>query len=146
MIWSVNWFRSLIGIAHFNEDNYFDLAVTNSGRNNIGFFLGIAFGIFSNEMILSPNDHSNPSYLVIGDLNNDDHFHLIVTNNGTANIRIFFRYGTFQSEKRFSIQSDSHPQYIYILMKKIILQILLLLIELILFFEMEICSKWQDMT
>ena len=107
-------FPSSIGIADFNQDHYLDLAVTNSGTNNIGIFLGIGNGSFSNQTILSTNHRSNPSSLVIADFNNDHYFDIIVANNGTGNIGIFLGHGngSFQSQRTYSIDSHSHPQYI----------------------------------
>ena len=107
-------FPSSIGIADFNQDHCLDLAVTNSGTNNIGIFLGIGNGSFSNQTILSTNHRSNPSSLVIADINNDHYLDIIVANNGTGNIGIFLGHGngTFQSQRVYSIDSHSHPQYI----------------------------------
>ena len=75
-----------VAVAHLNNDHHLGIVVANSGTNNIAIFLGIGNGSFSNETILNTNHRSNPSSLVITDLNDDHYSDIIVANNGTGNI------------------------------------------------------------
>jgi len=54
---------------------------------------------------------SLPCFISIADINHDTYFDLLVANNGTNNIGMFFGYdnGTFTYQKTFSTGSESHP-------------------------------------
>ncbi|CAF3938924.1 unnamed protein product [Rotaria sp. Silwood1] len=103
-----------LAIGDFNKDNQLDIAVVNYGTNNIVILLGYGNGRFENKNIYTTDINSNPSSIVVGDFNNDNHLDIIVANNGNGNIGIFLGYGngTFTEQLTFSISSNSHPQYI----------------------------------
>lgn len=105
---------SSIEVADLNEDNQLDLVVTNSGTNNLVIYLGYGNGRFAKEILYAIIDHSNPTSLVIADLNNDHQLDIGVANNGTGTIGIFLGYGngSFQSEISYSLGFNSHPQFI----------------------------------
>ena len=49
-----------IVVGDFNNDNHSDIAVTNSGTNNIAIFLGYGNGSFANMITYSTGNGSNP--------------------------------------------------------------------------------------
>ncbi|CAF4471177.1 unnamed protein product [Rotaria socialis] len=98
----------------FNQDNSLDIAVANSGTDNVGIFLGIGDGTFTKQYTYSTSLNSNPSSIITGDLDNDNHLDLLVTNSGTGSIGIFLGNGngTFSQQTTFSINSEFRPTYI----------------------------------
>ncbi|CAF4575745.1 unnamed protein product, partial [Rotaria socialis] len=103
-----------MAVGDFNQDNSLDIAVANYGTDNVGIFLGIGDGTFTRQYTYSTSLNSNPSSIITGDLDNDNHLDLLVTNSGTGSIGIFFGNGngTFSQQTTFSINSKSHPTYI----------------------------------
>ena len=92
-----------LAVGDFNHDNNLDIAVANYGTNNIGIFLGYGNGTFASQQTYTTFPKSNPSSIAVGDFNNDNHLDIVVTNNGTGNIGIFFGYGngTFQAQTTY---------------------------------------------
>ncbi|CAF4710501.1 unnamed protein product, partial [Rotaria socialis] len=83
-----------MAVGDFNQDNSLDIAVANSGTDNVGIFLGIGDGTFTKQYTTySTSLNSNPSSIITGDLDNDNHLDLLVTNSGTGSIGIFFGNG-----------------------------------------------------
>jgi hypothetical protein len=103
-----------LAIGDFNHDNNLDIAIANYGTNNVGILLGHGNGSFSSLQTYTTSPKSNPSSIVVRDFNNDNHLDIVVTNNGTGTLGIFFGYGngTFQAQTIYMISSNSHPQYI----------------------------------
>ncbi|CAM4908130.1 unnamed protein product [Rotaria socialis] len=101
-------------VGDFNQDNSLDIAVANSGTDNVGIFLGIGDGTFTKQYTYSTSLNSNPSSIITGDLDNDNHLDLLVTNSGTGSIGIFLGNGngTFSQQTTFSINSEFRPTYI----------------------------------
>ncbi|CAF3314761.1 unnamed protein product [Rotaria socialis] len=103
-----------MAVGDFNQDNSLDIAVANSGTDNVGIFLGIGDGTFTKQYTYSTSLNSNPSSIITGDLDNDNHLDLLVTNSGTGSIGIFLGNGngTFSQQTTFSINSEFRPTYI----------------------------------
>ncbi|CAF2552884.1 unnamed protein product [Rotaria sp. Silwood2] len=103
-----------IDVNDFNNDNNLDIVVANYGTNNIGIFLGRGNGDFESQMTYSTNMNSNPTSVAVGDFNNDNHLDIVVANNGTGNLGIFFGFGngTFAKQTIYSLGSNSYPQYV----------------------------------
>ncbi len=105
-----------VAVGDFNHDNQLDIAVANYGTNNIGIFLGYNNGTFAPQITYTTGLKSNPSSIVVGDLNNDKNLDITVSNSGTSNIGVFFGYGngTFQAQTIYAIELNSYPQYVTI--------------------------------
>ncbi|CAF5185093.1 unnamed protein product, partial [Rotaria magnacalcarata] len=69
-------------VSDFNNDNKLDIAVANSQANNIGIFLGYGNGSFTLLKCYSTGLGSEPSFIVVGDLNKNNQTDLVVTNKG----------------------------------------------------------------
>ncbi|CAM2728269.1 unnamed protein product [Rotaria socialis] len=94
-------------IVHdFNEDNVQDMAVANSGGNNIGIFLGYGDGTFRNASLYSTGNNSAPCSIAIGDFNGDNRMDIAVANVKGGNIVILFGYNneTFMLEVAYGIE------------------------------------------
>ena len=79
----------------FNDDGRLDIVVANSGTGNIVILLGYGNGSFATIETYSTGKYSDPSAVVIIDINNDDRMDIIVANWGTNNIGILFGCGNF---------------------------------------------------
>ncbi|CAF5068317.1 unnamed protein product, partial [Rotaria sp. Silwood1] len=100
-----------IAIGDFNNDKQMDIAVANSGTDNVGVFLGYGNGSFQKQEIYFIDVSSRPSYLAVGDFNNDHQLDIAVSNTGSYNISIFIGYGngSFATKITHSITSKSSP-------------------------------------
>jgi hypothetical protein len=81
-----------IATANFNGDPWMDLAVANSGSNDVSILLGTGPGTFGAPANLSIG--INPRSVAIGDLNGDGFLDLAVTNFGGGIVTIRFGTGT----------------------------------------------------
>ncbi|CAF1681785.1 unnamed protein product [Adineta ricciae] len=68
------------------------IAVANYGTNNIGICFNYGNGTFQDHILYSTIHNSNPSSIVVGDLNNDQSLDIIVANSNHQNIDIFLNY------------------------------------------------------
>ena len=116
MIYSTGYdsFPRSLAIADLNNDHHLDIAVANSGTNNIGLFLGYGNGTFKDQMIYSTGFESNPSSVAIDDLNNDHYSDIVVANSGTSYIEIFFgdKDANLTKQVSYSTGWNSHPDFV----------------------------------
>ncbi|CAF5087550.1 unnamed protein product, partial [Rotaria sp. Silwood1] len=78
--------RSLV-MGDFNNDGQIDIAVANSGTNNVGIFLRYGNGSFGNQVAYAAD--SSPWSIAVGDFNNDTILDIVVVNRGSDNVGIF---------------------------------------------------------
>ena len=100
-----------IVIGDFNGDSQLDIAVANSGTNNIGILLNYGNKLFSNVTIYSTGDDSQPMSLAIDDFNNDSRTDIAVANSGSNNIAVLVRDGNgkFSILTAYPMDEDSKP-------------------------------------
>ena len=105
---------SSLAVGDFNNDTYLDIVVANSGTNNIGIFLNYGNGTFTNQHIYTTTLNSKPLSVAVGDLNNDNILDIVVANNGSGSVGIFFGNGngTFLSQISYTTASKTNPQYV----------------------------------
>jgi hypothetical protein len=105
-----------VAVADFNNDNRLDIVITNCATNNIGVFVGLKNGTFSNQTTYSTGSGSSPVSITIGDLNNDSCWDIVVANPSGYNIGIFLGYGngTFSSQITYPTGNNSYPQSVAI--------------------------------
>jgi hypothetical protein len=98
-------------VDDFNNDGHFDIAVVNSGTNNVGILLGYGNGSFVAMTIFSTGDDSAPEAIAVGDFNNDHQLDIVVANYGTNNVGILLGYGngTFAAIVTYSTGDGSFP-------------------------------------
>ncbi|CAF0862020.1 unnamed protein product [Adineta ricciae] len=96
----------------FNNDTYLDIAVANSGSDNIEILFGDGNVTFRNKTTYSTGSGSQPHSVITDDFNNDKQMDIVVVNSGSDNICILFGYanGSFGNQKTFSTGSYSNPQ------------------------------------
>jgi hypothetical protein len=103
-----------VAIGDFDNDDKLDLAISNSGTNNIGILLGYGNGSFADQITYSTGDYSRPTSIVVSDFNNDTQLDFAVTNSDSNNIGIYFGYGngTFRMVATYSTGQSSVPSSI----------------------------------
>ncbi|CAF3770289.1 unnamed protein product [Rotaria sp. Silwood1] len=84
-------YPSYLVLYDFNDDSRLDIAVVNSGANNIGIFLADENKLFPDPLMLSTGENSHPNSVALGDLNNDGYLDIVVANTDANTIRIMFR-------------------------------------------------------
>jgi hypothetical protein len=84
---------SSVVIDHFNNDSQLDIAIANSGTNNIGILLGYGNRTFTNVATYSTGTDSSPVSLDIGDFNDDSLTDIAVANSNTNNVVVLIGYG-----------------------------------------------------
>ncbi|CAF1344476.1 unnamed protein product [Rotaria sp. Silwood1] len=96
-------------IGDFNNDNEMDIAVANSGINNVGIFLRYDNGSFRNQVAYAAD--SSPWSIAVGDFNNDTILDIVVANLGSDNVGIFLGWsdGSFSNQKTFTTGFSSQP-------------------------------------
>ena len=100
-----------IAIADFNQDQHLDMAILNSGTNNIDIFLGNESGYFNMSVTLSTGADSSPNAIITDDFNHDHQPDLAVVNIGTNNLVIFLGdgHGEFLWVSTYSTGVNSLP-------------------------------------
>ncbi|CAF1461237.1 unnamed protein product [Adineta steineri] len=100
-----------VAVADLNNDEWLDFVSGNSGIDNVGVFLGLGNGIFSNQTTYSTGMRSLPIAISIADLNNDSYLDMVVANAWGDNVGILFGYGdgTFTNQTTFDTGYNSGP-------------------------------------
>ena len=100
-----------VALGDFNSDHRLDIVVANYEANNLGIFIGCGNGNFTEQQTYSTGSGSNPNWVAIGDLNDDNHVDIVVALAATSFIGIFFGYGdgTFAEQVLYSIASRGTP-------------------------------------
>ena len=99
-----------VAIGDFNNDNRSDIAVANSGTDNLDIRHGFGDGTFGFQRLYSTGIDSHPKYVVNGDLNNDNQLDIIVANSKHGSISTILGYGngTFAAEIVYSIEYSAN--------------------------------------
>ncbi|CAF3425712.1 unnamed protein product [Rotaria socialis] len=98
-----------IATGDFNNDKQVDIVVANSNKNTICIFLGYGNGNFTLLKCYSTGLGSEPSFIVVGDLNKNNQTDLVVTNKGINNLLVLYGVGngTFATPILYSLGYDS---------------------------------------
>ena len=94
-----------------NKDNCLDIVTVNSKANSISVILGYGNSTFAKQMIYSTGTDSYPSAVVAADMNNDHRLDLVVANERTDEIGIFyaFEYTSFHDQVTYQSTNDRYP-------------------------------------
>jgi hypothetical protein len=100
-----------VAVGDFNNDSCLDIVVANVGNDNLGVFIGYGNGTFSVMIPYSTGSNSGPTWVIVGDFNNDGRLDLAAANSGADNIGVLFGNGdgTFSNQTTFPIGSGSEP-------------------------------------
>jgi hypothetical protein len=104
-----NSYPQMVASADLNNDNILDIAVVNTGTDDLGVFLGYGNGSFQSIMTYSTGSQSQPYSLAIGDFNNDNRSDFAVANYGADNVGILlgFDIGNFTAIPNLILYSTS---------------------------------------
>jgi hypothetical protein len=88
-----------------------DVVVADRGTNEIIILRGSGYGTFSSQANYSTGDGSYPSWVAVGDFNQDHQLDIVVVNSGSNNIGVLLGYGngTFSSPMTYSTGDSSSP-------------------------------------
>ena len=105
-----------VAVEDFNNDTKLDIVVANYGTNNIMILLGSSYATFTNQILYSTGNNSQPRSIAIRDLNNDTKLDIVVANSGTDNIGILFGNGdgTFSNQTTYATGIKSKPSSVII--------------------------------
>ena len=94
-----------------NNDNKLDIVSVNSKNNSISIIMGDGNGTFAAQLMLPTTDALNPYAVASGDLNNDTWLDLIVVNEGSDSIGVFFGfdYTLFQFRDYYNSPTSHGP-------------------------------------
>jgi ELWxxDGT repeat protein len=95
-----------MAIADFNGDTQLDLVATNITSNNVVVFFGTGSGMFSSPSPLPDSGSLNPIGVTVGDFNNDNNKDVVVTFNGSNQVRLYLGDGNGSFALGNSISSN----------------------------------------
>ncbi|CAF0743855.1 unnamed protein product [Adineta ricciae] len=105
---------SCLQITDFNNDQRLDIIVTLSKSDTIGIFFGDGSGELSSLQTISVESGSTPTYVDIGDFNNDSCIDFVVGKYNLQNIGVFLGYcnGSFSNQTEYVTTSITNPDVI----------------------------------
>ncbi len=100
--------------ANLNGDSFPDLAVANSGSNNISIKLGRGDGMFipANPETIAVNNQ--PNSIAGGDFNGDTYIDLVVANKGSDNLSVLMGNGLGGFTAATAITAGSQPEKVIV--------------------------------
>ncbi|CAF1468490.1 unnamed protein product [Adineta steineri] len=103
-----------VAFTDFNNDLQLDFVVCKPTANEIAVYLVYFKSDFTYEISYLTGSAPHPSYVAIGDFNNDNRSDIVVANSGTDNIQVLFEYyqGTFLNKSAYSTGFSSSPQFV----------------------------------
>ena len=99
--------------GYFNRDDYLDVAVANFQISTVAIFFGNGCDPYANQLLFPLDEDFRPTFLTVGDVNNDHYADIIVVNEGTNNViallnnrnETFSKYRLFFNDFHLSIFS-----------------------------------------
>ncbi|CAF4711575.1 unnamed protein product, partial [Rotaria sp. Silwood2] len=95
-----------IAVGHFNDDGFVDIAIANSGTDEIGVLLNNGNRTYAYQVAYSSNSAS-PCAIAVVDLNQDNRLEIVITNNGIENIGVLVEYENSHFENRIMYSTGS---------------------------------------
>ncbi|MFD2079031.1 Repeat domain-containing protein [Actinopolymorpha cephalotaxi] len=83
-----------LAVGDFNNDTNPDLAVADSGSNNVSILLGTGTGTFGAATNFALGGGTSPRGVAVGDFNTDGRADLAVTNQASGNLSVLLGTGT----------------------------------------------------
>ena len=86
-------YLTCVAIADMDNDSHPDIIFTDSSTNDVSILFGYGNGSFTNVETLFTDDNSEPISIAIDDLDNDHILDIVVANQGSSSISIFYGLG-----------------------------------------------------
>jgi hypothetical protein len=104
-------FPNSIVVSDVNSDGRLDIIATNNNGNSISIFVGNGDGTFGVIQKYTTGSGSDPTYVTVGDFNNDNRLDIAVVNFGTENVLVYFgfEHGFFYTGVPYSTGIGSGP-------------------------------------
>ena len=104
--------KILMNVAHFNNDSYSDIVVSDHHSNYIVIFLGYGNGRFQRQKRMFTGPNFSPESVTVNDLNGDGRLDIVFSYNYRNVVSIMFGYGdgSFTSKKNFPLQERNATQ------------------------------------
>jgi hypothetical protein len=80
-----------VTLGDFNNDNILDIAVANSGNNNIFLLNGFGNGTFGNEISYPLGYRYRPASVAVTDLNQDNRLDIVIVCYGTNHVETLIK-------------------------------------------------------
>jgi hypothetical protein len=99
-----------VALGDFNHDNRLDIVSANKDSNSVGIFLGNDDGTFATMVPYSTVIGIAPYSVAVGDINNDNHLDLVVTDY-SCYVIVYFGYGngSFIFWSEYFVGETSYP-------------------------------------
>ena len=111
---NINSHPCSISTGDFNNDNFTDIVVANSGTNSIGIFFGYGNGTFKQQWIytigIGIGIESLPSYVTTADINQDNQTDIIIIDSENSFIHILPGYGNGTFSNLTTFVNDKQTQ------------------------------------
>ncbi|CAF1313567.1 unnamed protein product [Rotaria sordida] len=100
-----------VTVGNFNDDNYIDIVIVNSGSDNLDILFNTGNGTFERQITYPIGADSYPQYVIADDINKDNHLDIVTVNSKSNSISLIMGYdnGTFDLPRVYSTGKDSHP-------------------------------------
>ena len=103
-----------IAAADLDNDKHLEIVVTYWGTGYVSVLTEYYVAEFANQSTYLTGSAPHPYSIAVNDFNNDGRSDVVVANSGTDNLGILFGLanGTFDTPMKYSIGTDSYPQYV----------------------------------
>ncbi|CAF3760649.1 unnamed protein product [Rotaria sordida] len=100
-----------VTVGNFNDDNYVDIVIVNSGSDNLDVLFNSGNGTFETQITYSIGANSHPRYVIAGDINKDNHLDIVTVNSKSNSISLIMGHGngTFDISRVYSTGKNSYP-------------------------------------
>ncbi|CAF4083012.1 unnamed protein product, partial [Adineta steineri] len=118
IIYSTNYnsHPSSVVIADINNDQYFDIIVSNSNQENIGIFLNYGNETFTKQITHQIATKSFPQYVNVGYFDENNYLDIVIIDSINNQIHILLGYGneSFSTLTTYDSISGSSPSFVAI--------------------------------
>jgi hypothetical protein len=100
-----------VSVGDFNNDHRKDIAVINSGTDNLNILFGVGNETFETQKNYFLGTDYHPQYVITGDINNDNYLDIVTANSKHDSISIIMGHdnGTFAAQMMYSTGNGSYP-------------------------------------
>ncbi|CAF2417401.1 unnamed protein product [Rotaria sp. Silwood2] len=100
-----------ITVGNFNDDSYVDIAIVNSGTDNLDILFNSGNGTFVTQITYPIGADLSPRFVIAYDVNKDNYLDIVIVNSNNNSISALAGHGngTFDIPRVYSTGEDSYP-------------------------------------